>query len=255
MLLRRIIAHFRKQEWTAIGIDFAIVVIGVFIATQVADWSAGEADKRRGRVYLTQLTADMEQDKRGLEWIHDYYDEVYEGAVRANALLEQPNPDPRELVISAYRGTEYMYYATTTSTWNQIVSSGDMALIPSEVRAAIEDYLRYNSSRDVEQRFGSSAYRQIVRRLISHEVQDALRARCSEQNDASGGITNFPATCDLSGVDNAQILASARALQQNPQVLLDLRYQISDLAASRANIERHTIKSELVLAALAEAQR
>lgn len=255
MLLRRIIAHFRKQEWTAIGIDFAIVVIGVFIATQVADWSAGEADKRRGRVYLTQLTADMEQDNRGLEWIRDYYDEVYEGAVRANALLEQPNPDPRELVVNAYRGTEYMYYATTNSTWNQIVSSGDMALIPADVRFAIEEYLKYNSSRDVEQRFGNSSYRQIVRRLISYDVQDAIRARCSEQNDASGGITNFPATCDLSDVDDAQIRASARALQQDPRVLLDLRYQISDLAASRANIERHTIKSDLVLAALAEAQR
>lgn len=255
MLLRRIISHFRKQEWTAIGIDFVIVVLGVFIATQVADWSAGEADKRRGRVYLQQLTADMQQDHRGLEWIKSYYDEVYEGAVRANALLEQPNPDPRELVISAYRGTEYIYYATTTSTWNQIVSSGDVALIPAEVRAAIEDYLRYNSSRDVEQRFGNSAYRQIVRRLISHQVQDVLRSRCSEQNDTAGGVTNFPAECDLSSVDNAQILASARALQRDPQVLLDLRYQISDLAASRANIARHTITNEIALATLEEAQR
>lgn len=101
MLLRRIIAHFRKQQWTAIGIDFAIVVIGVFIATQVADWSAGEADKRRGRVYLKQLTADIQQDHTGLEWIGGYYDEVFEGAVRANTLLEQPNPDPSALVINA----------------------------------------------------------------------------------------------------------------------------------------------------------
>ena len=29
MILRRIIAHFRKQEWTAIAIDFVIVVLGV----------------------------------------------------------------------------------------------------------------------------------------------------------------------------------------------------------------------------------
>ena len=32
MILRRIIAHFRKQEWTAIGIDFVIVVVGVYLA-------------------------------------------------------------------------------------------------------------------------------------------------------------------------------------------------------------------------------
>jgi hypothetical protein len=29
MILRRIISHFRKREWTAIGIDFVIVVVGV----------------------------------------------------------------------------------------------------------------------------------------------------------------------------------------------------------------------------------
>ena len=35
MILRRIIAHWRKQEWTAIGIDFLIVVVGVFLGLQV----------------------------------------------------------------------------------------------------------------------------------------------------------------------------------------------------------------------------
>jgi len=28
MILRRVIEHFRKQEWTAIAIDFLIVVVG-----------------------------------------------------------------------------------------------------------------------------------------------------------------------------------------------------------------------------------
>ncbi len=30
MILRRVIGHFRRQEWTAIAIDFVIVVVGVF---------------------------------------------------------------------------------------------------------------------------------------------------------------------------------------------------------------------------------
>lgn len=259
MFVRRMIAHFRNQKWTpkdltAIGVDLFIVVAGVFIATQVSDWSAGEADKRRGQAYLQQLTTEIESNQTGLEWIRGYYDAVYEGAVRANALLEQSTPDPEDLVVSAYRGTEYIYYATTSATWDQIVSSGDIALIPNDVRVSIQDYLKYDSSREVRETFSSSAYRQIVRRLISYDVQDAIRARCSEQNDTTGGITDFPAECDLSGVDHAEILASALALQRDPRVLLDLRYQISDLAAARANIARHTIKSELALAALRDAQ-
>lgn len=35
MILRRVIKHFRKQEWTAIAIDF--VVVGVLISFQVSN--------------------------------------------------------------------------------------------------------------------------------------------------------------------------------------------------------------------------
>jgi hypothetical protein len=36
MLLRRVIQHFRYQEWTAIGIELVILV---FIGIQVANWN------------------------------------------------------------------------------------------------------------------------------------------------------------------------------------------------------------------------
>lgn len=45
MILRRVIAHFKKQEWTAIALDFLIVVVGVFIGIQVSNWNAARADE------------------------------------------------------------------------------------------------------------------------------------------------------------------------------------------------------------------
>jgi hypothetical protein len=41
MLLRRIIEHVKVQNWTAIVIDFVIVVVGVFIGIQVSNWNEG----------------------------------------------------------------------------------------------------------------------------------------------------------------------------------------------------------------------
>lgn len=38
MILSRVIGHFRKQEWTAIGIDFIIVVVGVGVALLAEQW-------------------------------------------------------------------------------------------------------------------------------------------------------------------------------------------------------------------------
>ena len=40
MLLRRITQHVKDQNWFAVLIDFAIVVFGVFIGIQVANWNA-----------------------------------------------------------------------------------------------------------------------------------------------------------------------------------------------------------------------
>lgn len=37
MILRRIKSHVEKENWFAVGIDFAIVVIGVFVGLQVAN--------------------------------------------------------------------------------------------------------------------------------------------------------------------------------------------------------------------------
>lgn len=39
MLLRRVIEHVKAQNWTAVALDFVIVVVGVFISIQVANWN------------------------------------------------------------------------------------------------------------------------------------------------------------------------------------------------------------------------
>lgn len=44
MLFRRISQHVREQNWTAIGIEFLIVVAGVFIGIQSSNWNAAQAE-------------------------------------------------------------------------------------------------------------------------------------------------------------------------------------------------------------------
>jgi len=39
MLLRSITKHVKDQNWFAVGLDFFIVVVGVFIGMQVANWN------------------------------------------------------------------------------------------------------------------------------------------------------------------------------------------------------------------------
>ncbi|PHS22520.1 MAG: hypothetical protein COA84_12625 [Robiginitomaculum sp.] len=59
MILRRVIKHFREQEWTAIFLDFIIVVVGVFVGLQVNNWSGQQAENRLEQQYLERLYVDM----------------------------------------------------------------------------------------------------------------------------------------------------------------------------------------------------
>ncbi len=60
MILRRVIKHFRNQEWTAIFLDFLIVVMGVFVGLQVQNWNAARADRVLEREYLQRLLVDVD---------------------------------------------------------------------------------------------------------------------------------------------------------------------------------------------------
>lgn len=62
MILRRVIEHFRKQEWTAIFLDFVIVVVGVFVAAQVSNWNADRLTAARQEALLVDLADDLRSD-------------------------------------------------------------------------------------------------------------------------------------------------------------------------------------------------
>ena len=61
MILRRVITHFRRQEWAAIAIDFVIVVLGVFIGLQVQAFAVERDRQKSERGYLTRLHGEVEQ--------------------------------------------------------------------------------------------------------------------------------------------------------------------------------------------------
>ena len=59
MILRRITEHVKAQNWFAVGIDFFIVVVGVFIGIQVANWNAARKDRAEEAIFLEALYQDV----------------------------------------------------------------------------------------------------------------------------------------------------------------------------------------------------
>ncbi len=70
MILRRVIAHFRKQEWTAIALETLIVVLGVFLGLQVNNWNEARGDRAREAAHLAGLAQDIRADIADIDEIN-----------------------------------------------------------------------------------------------------------------------------------------------------------------------------------------
>jgi hypothetical protein len=60
VLLRRITEHVKAQNWTAVALDFVIVVVGVFIGIQVSNWNVARQDRADEAAILQSLHEEVE---------------------------------------------------------------------------------------------------------------------------------------------------------------------------------------------------
>ena len=88
MLLRRVIKHFRNQEWTAIGIDFVIVVFGVFVGIQVANWNEEQVEQTRENLLLGELRSELLESIEQIEIKITAFRQVGQSGERAIAFLD-----------------------------------------------------------------------------------------------------------------------------------------------------------------------
>lgn len=250
MILRRVIAHFRKQEWTAIFLDFLIVVMGVFIGIQVSNWNAAQADARLGSDYVRRLTRELSENLAGIRAEIAYYAAVLKSVQYTEALLNETDPDPRALVINAYRASEISYSAPVRATWDQIVSSAHLGLLPPEaLDSGLSQYYAFNTVRDAYDIGLASNYRRTIRKIIPIGMQMEMRARCSDVRDRWGNIVGFVQSCEFDA-SPAALKVVADALRSDPAVAADLRFHFSSVTSISLNLEGVQTTLEQALVAL-----
>ena len=242
-----------KKHWSGVFIELAIVVVGVFIGLQVNNWNQARADARLGQDYVKRLTRDLQENLTGLRAEIAYDSAVLESVQRTDELLRAADPDPRALVVNAYRASELIYNAPVRATWDQIVSSGHLGLLPpGAAESGLSQYYAFDTAQDLYRMGLNSGYRQTVRQIIPMTVQIAMRAGCSDVRDQRGNIVGFAKNCDLK-VDPAVLKDTAVALRSNPAVLADLQYQYSFAVSATLNLGGVEKNLEEALAALGAA--
>ena len=59
MILRSVTRHVRDQNWFAVGLDFMIVIVGVFIGIQVANWNDERLEEQRRVQIIDSLETNL----------------------------------------------------------------------------------------------------------------------------------------------------------------------------------------------------
>lgn len=254
MLLRRFTEHLKTQNWFAVGIDFVIVVVGVFLGIQVANWNEAQAEAQLGEQYRDRMIADLENDKAIYQGSSNYFREVLLSIEEADRLLSSPNPDPRELVIAAYRASEYMSNPPNRTTWEQVVASGHVDLLPSHaLENGIADYYRFNPNEDASGTLlMASEYRSLVRSIIPLTIQLDIRENCSDVVDENNYVSGFVEACELDS-DPAALTETARAIRSSPTLHAELRNQYSTVSMVDNNATGSIPVIERLLTMLKEA--
>ncbi len=194
-----------------------------------------------GLDYERRLISDLKQDLEMHEISAVYYQAVLESIVDADQLLSTPSPDPKSLVLSAYRASEIRNATANRATWEQIVSSGHIGLLSSNtLEAGLDDYYKFD--RDVWmvfERIFDSEYRKLVRSIIPLPVQLEIRVGCSDVVSSINIIVGFSETCEID-IDHETLLEIAEALKSSPSLKAELRFQYSRISShldnSRANM-------------------
>jgi hypothetical protein len=143
MLLRRVMKHVRDENWLAVGIDFVIVVVGVFIGIQVANWNVERVERAHEADYVLRIAEDLCQDIKA----YDAMLEIY--SIKQQTILALRDAPLAQIIAGDLKKAalrlEYSLYkampAQRTATFDDLVGSGTLRVVRnSAFRAALADY-------------------------------------------------------------------------------------------------------------------
>lgn len=144
MILRRVISHFRKQEWTAIGLDFLIVVVGVYIGIALGNWNQARAAEARREQIVVALITDL-RDAAGAQ--QGFVTRIQNGMVDWRAAFEAGElPPPFYLRIegsdTAPKTWETLQQMQLTDMFDP-ATIFDLGFYYSELDGVGQRYIRY----------------------------------------------------------------------------------------------------------------
>jgi len=165
----------------AIG-EIVLVMIGILLALQVNNWNEKRKEQLKEAIYLERLQENMATDLIQLDLNIKFYTKVFDYGSLALSYAEGDelkNITNWDILISFFHASQIWPFIPTTSTYEELKSSGELSLIQSiKLRNSLSYYhggglQRYNHTVGIQ-----PPYRKMVRGLIPAKVQNYMWDNC-----------------------------------------------------------------------------
>jgi hypothetical protein len=233
MILRRITQHVREQNWTAIAIDFVIVVVGVFVGIQVANWNEDRQQAARQANYLERLRVDLVGIRDRIDEHFVVYREAVEGGDLILSLLRADEQALKDMAFDsdqmarAFNGlVQNRIPPPLPATYVEMRSEGQLSHIRNPVlRDLLADYDRLlGVLQEVARTVGDTIVQQgpvVQRHFVSRTVND---------DAALSGFRIDVLAFDLAGMrGDRDFTVAVSVLQRNAVNSRNLRQRQLDL--------------------------
>lgn len=214
MLFRRIKAHVEKENWFAVLIDFFIVVVGVFIGIQVANWNEGRAEYRKETQALIELKKELEGSIGVVRAKSNAYQQAADAGRRSLSTLAGPNDCVENcwtVLVDFMHASQWQDLNVSLSAYNTMRDQGfpeNRAIVDS-----IEEYIQININNSIAIN-ELPVYRSLVRQIISLEAQEFYWANCWS---IKNGLETYVLDCPK-GISDVEARGLVDRIVGNPNI-------------------------------------
>lgn len=243
MLLRRITQHFNEQNWTAIGIDLVIVVVGVFIGIQVANWNEERESQIAERAFIGSIRDDISQNIKNGEGFIDMLSGVRDHGRNSLESINSEascSDDCWAKLVDFFLATQWIDVRINYAMFEEIKRTG----LPRDLKLKATLARYYGSTEQVtiiaEQ---LPRYRELVRSTIPADVQIRMWTDCiGIYGRQQIMIPDCPAP-----ISEAEARAVVDMLRANNEIESSLTYWISTVSVIMIGLtEQHEVGQEVI---------
>lgn len=236
MIFTRVAARLKAQDWVAIAIELAIVIVGVFVGTWVANLNQERISRHDTQQMLRKLQPELANDIQNFASLRNYYQVTRRYADTAfKAWAGNPEVSDRDFVIAAYQASQNTVAGINNSSWAQIFGSDRLRDIDDPgIREDLGALMTTDYAVMEQELF--TRYREHVRQVIPEDIQDAIRLRCGDKRIGPFGSVRLPDRCAMP-ISDERFRVAARDLRGHPELVGEMRWHFAAVASYVSNVD------------------